>query len=46
MESSEVIESLILRLVREAEAGESEAGQQSLVSVPEGESEQKYLTEL
>ena len=46
VESSEVIESLILRLVREAEAGESEAGQQSLVSVPEGESEQKYLTEL
>ena len=46
VESSEVIESLILRLVREAEAGESEAGQQSLVSVTEGESEQKYLTEL
>ena len=44
MESSEVTESLILGLVREAEAGESQAGQQSHVSVPEGEYKQKYLT--
>ena len=44
VESSEVTESLILGLVREAEAGESQAGQQSHVSVPEGEYKQKYLT--